>query len=80
MSLDRSLRTTGGLSQHRSVLKRAERIGRMVGAKHDRAIDFALARRRQIRRAQMPVSLAQPKRPAIARLGLQLKAAAVRRR
>lgn len=29
MSLDRSLRTTGGLSQHRSVLKRAERIEKL---------------------------------------------------
>lgn len=29
MSLDRSLRTTGGLTQHRSVLKRAERIEKL---------------------------------------------------
>lgn len=29
MSLDRSLRTSGGLSQHRSVLKRAERIEKL---------------------------------------------------
>lgn len=29
MSLDRSLRTQGGLTQHRSVLKRAERIQKL---------------------------------------------------
>jgi small basic protein (TIGR04137 family) len=29
MSLDRSLRTQGGLTQHRSVLKRAERIEKL---------------------------------------------------
>lgn len=30
MSLDRTLKTSGGLSKTRSVLKRAERIARMV--------------------------------------------------
>lgn len=30
MSLDRSLKTSGGLSKHRNVLTRAERIARMA--------------------------------------------------
>lgn len=32
MSLDQSLKTTGGLARHRNVLKRAERVARLQEA------------------------------------------------
>lgn len=43
MSLDRSLKTGGKLSSKRSVMKRGERIAKMVtDRKHDPAKDGAL--------------------------------------
>ena len=40
MSLDRSLKGTGGLSKHRNVLTRAERVAQLVkGGKFDMASD-----------------------------------------